>query len=116
LDFDIFSSELVNRWLIVLASTAFLYVSLSRAAVLRHETAARLIISAAISVTAISAISSHWKTLVDVAGYAIVAGLVSLLIWRVAVGRGRTRHEIENESRREERRWRDEQERRGRGR
>ena len=93
------------KWAIMVASMAFIYVSLGRATLLRHEKPARAIMSLAISFTAISAIGDHWQTLSSIAGYAVVAGLSSLLVWRVALQRGKTPHELKERKEEQERKW-----------
>lgn len=103
---EFISEELLTKWLIMLASTAFIYVSLGRAALFRYEKPARVIISLAIGVTAISAIGEHWSTVTSVAGYVVAAGLTSLLVWRVALQRGKTIHEIRDQKDLEK--WRNE--------
>lgn len=99
------SEEFLSKWLIVLASMAVIYVSLGRATAFRYEKPARAIISIAVAITAVSAIGENWKTVAAVAGVAVTGAISSLLIYRVALQRGKTPHELNEDKEKEERKW-----------
>ena len=96
----------------MLASIAFIYVSLGRAAAFRYEKAARIIIATAVSVTGFQAISEHWfSSLTPAIGWIVAGGIMSLILYRVLLQRGKTAREIEEDKQKDERRWQRDMER-----
>lgn len=91
--------------LIFLLVFAFLYASFGRLKIFHYNRPAQAIVTFVLSLGTAGIIhSTHWDQMTKVIAGLVAAGIVSMVVWSVALQRGRTRQE---EERKHEERRRD---------
>lgn len=89
--------------LIFLLVFAFLYASFGRLKIFHYNRPARTIVAFVLSLGTAGVIHSvHWDEMTKIIAGLVAAGIVSMVVWAVALQRGRTRQE--DERRHQERR------------
>ena len=84
--------------LILLLVFSFLFASFSRLKIFHYNKGAKTVVAFVIAVGTAGIIQQvHWDQMTKVMAGLIAAGIVSMVIWSVALQRGKLRHESEQE-------------------
>ena len=88
-------------WLVLALVTSGIYVSFSRSRVFDDNNLAKVIVAVVLGVFITNSITNEQlETIMKVGSWATVAFLVSLLVWRFGLQRGKTREQFKQESQR----------------